>query len=380
MAARRMSLPLADLPLANLQSCSLAHRETCRPEEWEGILGRLPNAHALQSWTWGSFKGRWGWAMMPTVLTADDGQALGAAMVLKRKAAGLPFSILYVPKGPVLDYENGALRGLMLRELEALARRERAMFIKIDPDVVRSRGPEPGEEVTVASGVAWEETLRKRGWRLSEDQIQFRNTVALDLRPTEETLLDNMKSKTRYNIRYAGRKGVVVREGTPDDFELIAGMYGETAERNDFAIRPPGYYLDAWRSFYEAGMAQPLIAEYEGTPLGAVIVVAHGGRAIYMYGASTERERNRQPNYLLQWEAIRWAKRRGCQVYDFWGAPDEFVESDSMWGVWRFKSGFGADVVRHIGAWDYAPRRFWYWVYRAVVPRYVAVLRRTADG
>ena len=142
-----------------------------------------------------------------------------------------------------------------------------------------------------------------------------------------------------------------------------------------FTIRPQAYYLDAWQSFYDAGMAQPLIAEYEGTPLGAVMVVAYGGRAIYMYGASTEQERNRQPNYLLQWEAIRWAKEQGCHVYDFWGAPDEFVESDSMWGVWRFKSGFGADVVRHIGAWDYAPNGLWYWLYTVVIPRYVEMLR-----
>ena len=261
-------------------------------------------------------------------------------------------------------------------ELEALARREKAIFIKIDPDVVRSRGPEPDQQAEEAVGQAWLAELAARGWRFSGDQVQFRNTVALDLQPSEETLLANMKQKTRYNIRLAERKGVVVRQGTAQDFELIAQMYETTAERNAFAIRPRAYYLDAWNAFYEAGMAQPFIAEYEGAPLGAAIVVAHGGRAIYMYGASTERERNRQPNYLLQWEAIRWAKERGCALYDFWGAPDEFVESDSLWGVWRFKSGFGADVVRHIGAWDYAPRRFWHWVYTVVVPRYVEMLRR----
>ena len=126
-------------------------------------------------------------------------------------------------------------------------------------------------------------------------------------------------------------------------------------------------------------MAQPLIAEYQGQPLGAVIVVAYGGRAVYMYGASTDKERNRMPNYLLQWEAIRWARERGCEVYDFWGAPDEFNEEDSMWGVWRFKSGFAGDVVRHIGAWDYPARPFWYWVYTVIIPRYLA-FRRGSDG
>lgn len=310
------------------------------------------------------------------MVLGDDERPFAAAMVLKRKLPGLPFSILYVPRGPVMDYGDEAVRALMLEELEAVARQERAIFIKIDPDVELSRGPEPDEQTPDPVGHAWRDELQARGWRFSQDQIQFRNTVEMDLSPDEDALLANMKSKTRYNIRYAGRKDVVVRRGTPDDFPLIARMYEETADRNEFAIRPPDYYRDAWQSFHDAGMAQALIAEYEGQPLSAVIVVAYGGRAIYMYGASTERERNRQPNYLLQWEAIRWAKEQGCRVYDFWGAPDEFVESDSMWGVWRFKSGFGADVVHHIGAWDYAPSRLWYWMYTVVIPRYVAFLRR----
>jgi lipid II:glycine glycyltransferase (peptidoglycan interpeptide bridge formation enzyme) len=81
------------------------------------------------------------------------------------------------------------------------------------------------------------------------------------------------------------------------------------------------------------------------------------------------------PTYLLQWEAIRQAKAEGCRVYDFWGAPDDFVESDRLWGVWRFKEGFNGQVVRFIGAWDYVARPFWYWVYTAIIPRYLDFLR-----
>jgi lipid II:glycine glycyltransferase (peptidoglycan interpeptide bridge formation enzyme) len=285
-----------------------------------------------------------------------------------------------VPKGPVFDYADEGLRERVLSGLESLAQRERAIFIKIDPDVVRSRGPEPDEETPNPVGERWIEALEARGWRFSQDQVQFRNTVELKLDNSEEDLLAAMKSKTRYNIRLAGRRDVVVRRATAsDDLMTIAALYEQTADRNEFAIRPIDYYLDAWRSFSDAGMALPLLAEYEGTPLGAVVAVAYGGRALYMYGASNEKERKRMPNYLLQWEAIRWAKERGCDVYDFWGAPDEFVESDSMWGVWRFKSGFGADVVRHIGAWDYPARPFWYWLYSVVMPRYLDWLRKRGD-
>ena len=217
--------------------------------------------------------------------------------------------------------------------------------------------------------------LEDRGWRFSAEQIQFRNTVELDLTESEDNLLAAMKSKTRYNIRLASRKDIVVRAGTEADFPVMAEMYAETAARDGFGIRPAAYYLDAWQSFHQAGMGHLLIAEFEDEPIAAVYLVRFGQRVIYMYGASTEKERQRMPNYLLQWEAIRWAKAQGCTVYDFWGAPDEFVESDRMWGVWRFKVGFNGQVVRHIGAWDFPVRPLLYQLYTVVLPKYLNYLR-----
>jgi lipid II:glycine glycyltransferase (peptidoglycan interpeptide bridge formation enzyme) len=355
-------------------------------ENWHDALLTLPNPHPLQSWQWGQFKSRWGWSAIPLLLDLSDQPEqrppLAAAMVLKRKVPRLPFSILYVPKGPILNYNDAALRRVALAQLEQLARREKAIFVKIDPDVIHSWGLEEDPhsmERRSPIGRKFMEELEHRGWRFSDDQIQFRNTVELDLERPSEEILAAMKSKTRYNIRLAGRKDVVIRQGTPADFPTIAGMYMETADRDDFTVRPTEYYLDAWQSFYDAGLAQPFLAEYEGTPLGAVMIVRYGQRAIYMYGASTDLERQRMPNYLLQWEAIRWAQAQGCTVYDFWGAPDEFVEDDPLWGVWRFKSGFNGQVVRHIGAWDFPERPFWYWIYTAVIPKYIAFLRRTTS-
>ena len=353
---------------------SVFKRETS-PVVWDQAVGGLPNPHALQSWAWGAFKSRWGWEMQPLLLTVGESrwEPQAAAMVLKRKLPRLPYCILYVPKGPILNYNDGDLRQRVLAELEKVARRERAIFIKIDPDVVKSWGLESERPSPI--GRQFTQELQARGWRFSADQIQFCNTVELALGRPEEELLAAMKSKTRYNIRLAGRKDVVVRLGTPTDFATIAEMYRETAVRDGFTIRPLDYYLDAWNSFYQAGMAQPFLAEYEGHPLAALVLVRFGNRAIYMYGASTNEERNRMPTYLLQWEAIRWAQAQGCEVYDFWGAPDEFVESDRMWGVWRFKEGFTGQVVRHIGAWDYVERPFLYWLYTTAVPKYLNWLR-----
>ncbi|MGH2538213.1 MAG: lipid II:glycine glycyltransferase FemX [Candidatus Promineifilaceae bacterium] len=345
---------------------------------WDAAVLALPRPHALQSWAWGDFKSRWGWRARPLLLSVHDDPAAGppqaAALVLKRRLGRLPFSFLYVPKGPILDYGDGALRRVILAQLEALARRERAIFVKIDPEVVVGWGAD--EPRRSPAGAKFIQELEARAWRFSPEQIQFRNTVEIDLERAPAELLAAMKPKTRYNIRLAERREVAVRPGGPADLALIAEMYLETAARDGFLARPAAYYLDGWRTLLAAGMAQPLIAEHDGRPLAAVIVVRYGRRAIYLYGASSERERPRMPNYLLQWEAIRWAQAQGCQAYDMWGAPDAFDESDRLWGVWRFKAGFNGQVVRHLGAYDFPARPLLYWLFTAALPRYRSWLRR----
>ena len=340
---------------------------------WSEMLLRLPNAHPLQSWTWGAFKSRWGWGMEPLAFL-EDGVVVAAALVLKRKIPYTPFSVWYTPKGPVLDYENERLREQVLALLQMRARQSGGILLKIDPDVAQGVGSEVIEPVSV--GVRLTEALTAAGWHFSNEQIQFRNTVFLDLSSPEDEMLAHLKQKTRYNIRLAGRKEVVVREGTPDDFRLIYQLYAETAERDHFLIRPEAYYLDIWQSLYDDGMCVPHIAEYEGEPLAAVMTVTFGEIALYMYGASNGSERNRMPTYLLQWEAMKWAKAQGCTTYDMWGAPDKFDDTDRMWGVWRFKKGFNGRVAHHIGAWDYPVRPLLYRLYTELLPRYVAMLRR----
>jgi lipid II:glycine glycyltransferase (peptidoglycan interpeptide bridge formation enzyme) len=289
---------------------------------------------------------------------------------------------MYVPKGPALDYGDAGLLEQVLAHLEGLARQGRALFVKIDPDV----------QVDTPEGEAVVEMLRRRGWRASGEQIQFRNTMLLDLTRSPDEILAAMKSKWRYNVRLAVRKGVTVRRGTSDDFLLLYEMYAETAVRDGFVIRPKDYYRDAWSAFIEAGLAQPLIAEVEGEPVAMVIIFcfpstaleAGTGRAWYMYGASRAAHREKMPNHLLQWEAMGWAREQGCVVYDMWGAPDELDQSDPLWGVYRFKQGFGGQFVRHIGAWDFPVSRLGYWLYTALMPRVLATMRwrhwQTATG
>ena len=194
-----------------------------------------------------------------------------------------------------------------------------------------------------------------------------------------------MKSKWRYNIRLAQRRGITVREGDGDDLVAFYAMYAETGERDGFLIRPYAYYAEAWTTMLTAqgDAANPaggalLLAEHDDSgPVSGLFLMKYGDRAWYFYGASTDMHRRDMPNHLLQWEAMRWARTNGCRVYDWWGAPTDLSDpDDAMQGVWRFKQGFCAEFQPHIGAWDYVTKPLLYRLYSEAIPRALELMRR----
>lgn len=283
---------------------------------------------------------------------------IAGAQILFRPLPLRLASVAYIPKGPMVNWDDGDQVAALWQAVDRLARAHRAAFLKIEPDVEES--------------AAWRGRLERMGFRPSLQTLQPPRTIYVDIAPEEAAILAAMKPKTRYNIGLAQRKGVSVREGREADLPLFHQLMAETARRDRFAIHSPDYYTLAYRLFVPTGRAALLIAEYAGEPLAALMVFALGQRAWYFYGASSDRHRNRMPTYLLQWEAIRWAKARGCTLYDLWGVPDEdegvleaqFSErSDGLWGVYRFKRGFGGRLVRSVGAWDRVYNAPLYWLY-----------------
>jgi peptidoglycan pentaglycine glycine transferase (the first glycine) len=361
---------------------------------WNQVIALLPGAHLLQTSEWGQVKARYGW--QPFYLVWEESQpyrvlrhpteaprtAQAAALVLERTISLGGFAtrlrVLYTPKGPLLDWGQAALRQRVLADLRDFAHRRGAIFIKIDADVLLGTGiPGTPEDVLNPVGQTTLKALQTGGWRFSEEQIQYRNTMLIDLKQPAEELLARMKQKTRYNIRLAERKGVTMRVATREDIPLLYRMYAETSLRDGFVIRAEAYYRTVFEAFMgPEGHCEPLLAEVEGEPVAAVAIFRFAGQAIYLYGMSRDLHRDKMPNYLLQWEAIRRAQAAGCTVYDLWGAPDEFDESDSMWGVYRFKEGLGAQVTRHLGAWDFAMRPWLFQLYTQVLPRILDRMRR----
>jgi len=345
-------------------------------DQWNEAIRQLPGTHILQTWEWGQFKSRYGWQPFPQLWHDEQGVVKAAALVLKRAVPG-GWSVLYSPRGPLVDWDDPVWAGRVLDDLCKLAKQHRAIFIKVDPELILAWGaPETETERANPAGEHILSMLREKGWQLSPDQIQFRNTVWLDLDGSEEDWLARMKQKTRYNLRLARKKGVQIRTGSLQDIPLLYRMYAETSVRDGFVIRSEAYYQDAWRSFMEKGLAEALIAEVDGDAVAGLLLFSFAGRAWYLYGMSTQAHRDKMPNYLLQWEAMRAARARGCSLYDLWGAPDVFDETDSMWGVFRFKEGLGATVVRTAGAWDYSARPLLYALYTRILPRLLDFMRQ----
>ena len=380
---------------------------------WNDIISSLPNPHFLQTFEWGQVKAKYGWkpyyamwteeqfSVISDQLSAPD-NCIAACLILKRTIPIRGFAarlcVLYCPKGPLLDWANASLRRRVLDDLQSFAKKQGAIFLKLDPDVLLGTGIPGADGSTEESGGAEVQSeLARRGWVYSSDQIQFRNTVTIDLTASEEQMLARMKQKTRYNVRLAEKKGVTVRVGTTDDLPMLYKIYAETSVRDGFVIRDEEYYQTVWRTFMSTVEGKksdalhsppstiPLIAEVSHEPVAGLFLFKFAGRAYYVYGMSREIHREKMPTYLLQWEAMKRAKAAGCTIYDLWGAPEVFNESDSMWGVYRFKEGLSGRVVRTLGAWDYAPNKFWYRMYSEILPRVLDVMRsrgkqRTKQG
>ncbi len=352
--------------------------------QWNKTISKLPNAHLLCSRQWGLVKSLYGWKPIYRIW-GDESQPTAAALILVRTIQLGGFAtrlrVIYVPKGPLLcDWHDTELRKQVFGDLRDLARKQGAIFIKVDPDLNLGSGvPGTQQAVEYPQTTTIINDLMRYGWDYSAEQIQFRNTILIDLTTDESEMLARMKPKTRYNIRLAGRKGVEVRLGTEEDIDLLYHMYAETALRDGFAIRDRGYYRTVWSTFMRAGMAEPLIAEIEGQPVAAIVIFHFSDRTYYLHGMSRDVHRNKMPTYLLQWEGMRRAKAAGNRIYDLWGAPEIFDDSDSMSGVYRFKQGLGGTVSRTIGAYDYPIRPLMYKLYKQVLPRLLSFMRRKGE-
>ncbi|MFW5812280.1 MAG: lipid II:glycine glycyltransferase FemX [Alkalispirochaetaceae bacterium] len=314
--------------------------------------GERGGANLFQSPFWAAHKERFGWR--PVIDSGDP------PLVLLLRSLGGPFSICYLPYGGAFEAETHHrcpdsfdLHPFLSRITAALEHaRERPTFIRWDI-------PFPKETISAS-------LLEKAGLRKAAVDVQPPDTVVLSLDPSEEELLSNMKQKTRYNIGLAAKRGVEVRIEEPGvALEAWYELYRETAERDRIAIHRFDYY----RSLFDlAGESRPELllyhAYHQQQLLAGIVVARFGPAAYYLYGASSNEKRNLMPAYALQWQAIRDAKEAGCRSYDFFGIPPAEDPDHPMYGLYRFKVGFGGQILRRPGAWDLPLKRVSYALFR----------------
>jgi len=344
------------------------------PVEWDTFVASARAGHLLQSSSWGRLKSAFGWDTARITLR-QHGEIVAGAQVLFRP---LPLigrfrqTIAYVPKGPVIDYAEPTLLAHLVRGLDSLCRRHGAILLKVEPD-------EPDSAVLRAA-------LTVVGLRPSRHTVQPMGTILIDLTQDPDGILAQMSAKTRYNIRLAERKGVQVRIGAAEDVERFHGLSMTTGHRDGFDVHSLSYYRQAYHVFSEQDAVRLFLAEFEGKLLAGLMAFAFGPKSWYLYGASSDEERQRMPNHLLQWAALSWARDRGCSTYDLWGIPGEApaLEAEqsaelleriqappagTLWGVYRFKRGFGGTSVRYAGAYDRVYSPGLYWVYEMITAR-----------
>lgn len=338
-------------------------------QHWDELVADL-GGQPFQSWAWGELKSHFGWR--PQRVTSDDGRA--AAQLLIRPYRGL--AVAYVPRGPVMG-AGAAVDETLINELVRLARAQRAAFLRFEPDL---SDDDPGAEALRAS-------LRRLGFKTADKTLQPRSTIRLDLAPGEDQLMAAFSKGHRADIRRAERDGVVIRVGAPDDADVLHEMLVATNTRKSFGFHSAAYYRRLLLDFGDAARIQ--IAELEGKPVGASVILAFGRHGTYLAAGSNAKGLEHRAAHLLQWHAIRWAKERGALTWDLWGIADArgqyelaaaahsltddelgklevAAQRDPLDGVYRFKKGWGGQVVRTVPAFDrvlIAPA-YWLWQLR----------------
>ncbi|GAC1375989.1 MAG: hypothetical protein NVS2B12_33950 [Ktedonobacteraceae bacterium] len=322
-------------------------------QQWDAFVEGAELCNVTQSYEWGQLLTMLDGEVLYVGVVDEKGELCAAMMLLVLRVAVANAVYFYAPRGPIIDDPDSAVMTVLLNYVKALAHKYHAFMLKVEPGVLDNDGK-------------WLSALHRRGFVTNSEALHLRREWVLDVRPDEQTLLANMKEKWRYHVRLAGRKGVTVRRSeNPADIDTFYRILQTTSQRDIFIIYDKSFYEKLVELYGQSQNVALFIAEYEGQPLGGVLLVKMGRWCWYMYGASSNEQRNRMPNHLLQWTAIRWAKEQSCWYYNFRGIPDILEESQPMWGIYVFKRGFGGYDMHALETHDLAYNPILYRLYRS---------------
>ena len=319
--------------------------------EYEAFVQSHPKGNFAQSYLWGKQKPMWQWDAI--AVRGEDGAIRGSLAVMTRKVPGIGRTLMYGCRGPVCDLDDRETFSQLLDGARALAKKYKSYVIKIDPDVP-------------SSNTAFSSMLQSFGFRAKEggknfEAIQPRYVFRLNVEgKTEEELLANFHQKWRYNIRLAERKGVTVRICGKEMVPAFSDLMLTTGVRDGFVTRKPEYFAAMLDNLGEHARLY-MAFDPNDTPIAGTLAIHYGDKVWYLYGASSNEHRNLMPNYLLQWRMIQWAVETNCRIYDFRGVSGDVSENNPLYGLFRFKQGFGGDFTEFVGEMDLVLSPVIYW-------------------
>lgn len=327
-------------------------------DQWESFFNGISEKTFLNSWAWGEFNLSLGSKIWRLGVLDNKGLVALALVIRKNAKSGRHLFLPHAPSiiGEGMPYAQEILAAI-LNHCKKIAAKERAEFIRIGPIFPNTR--------------QYKEIFRNLGFVNSPVFVHPEVSWVLDIDLPEEDLLKNMRKTTRYMIRQAQKNNVeVVKNSDIADIGIYNKIYLETVSRHDFIPFSEEYLVKELEAFKKGGNILTFFARHQGEYVSAAMIVFWQGAAFYHQGASLSRCNKTGASYLLQWEAIKEAKKRGCRLYNFWGiAPKITNESDlndpkskrhPWYGLSLFKMGFGGHRVEYLPTRDY-PLSLKYW-------------------
>ncbi len=308
---------------------------------WNAFVEAAPYHAFPQLWEWGEVRAMGGWRPIRLAVGPSPDRPLAGAQLLLRRIPLVGWHLAYVPRGPIGELDDPAVREGLLGALRSLGRAERIATVRADPEATPSSG----------YGAA----LLRSPWRAAP-KVQPPVTRTIDLTVGEDALRANLKRKHRQYVNKAERSGISIERfdgSAPRDLigPALADfnrIYRFTADRAGFVARQPFYYERVWSIFAPTGRVRLSFAVRDGERVATIFHFTCGDRAVESYGGMTDPGAEARANYFLKWAAISDFAREGFAVYDLWGL--------ATGGIRQFKEGFGGDEVTYVGARDLALR------------------------
>jgi len=400
---------------------------TLTEKEHDEFVKTHDRGDLLQLSSWANVKRQNGW-FAERIAVATDGVTSGVALLLFKRVPKLPFTLCYAPRGFVVDYDDVASLTALTEEAKRVAKVNKAITVKIDPNIDRDEVPGLLTEMASLG-------FSHKGYGGGFDYAQPRFTMETDLCPSEKEIFGKFHHKFRYNVRLAERKGIVCTEVGRDGLKTFADLMKVTGERDGFAIRGLDYFENLYDCL-QPGDARLFLTKLEpklaldqqmatlekaerdlgkiersletetiekkrtsllnrqkqtgeqiekikatlpelnelhdkypnGLVLSGGLLTLAGRRSYYLYGASSNEFRDFMPNHLMQWTMMQAAKASGAERYDFGGVSGSTDADDEYAGLYAFKSGWGSDMIEKVGEFDLVLNRPLYFALETGLP------------